>query len=61
MTLPFEKPLVDLEQKIIEVCRMADETGLDFSDRIGSLERKYQQALKDLYTNLTPMQRLTIA
>ncbi|KAF3960777.1 hypothetical protein CMV_014541 [Castanea mollissima] len=61
VTLPFEKPLVDLEQNITDVRRMADETGLDFSDQIGSLERKYQQALKDLYTNLTPMQRLTIA
>ncbi|KAK5776059.1 hypothetical protein PVK06_044017 [Gossypium arboreum] len=61
VTLPFEKPLVDLEKKIIEVCRMADETGLDFTDQIGALENKYQQALKDLYTHLTPIQRLAIA
>ncbi|GMI99035.1 acetyl Co-enzyme a carboxylase carboxyltransferase alpha subunit [Hibiscus trionum] len=61
VTLPFEKPLVDLEKKIIEVCRMADETGLDFTDQIGALENKYQQALKDLYTHLTPIQRLSIA
>ncbi|XP_022757278.1 acetyl-coenzyme A carboxylase carboxyl transferase subunit alpha, chloroplastic-like isoform X2 [Durio zibethinus] len=43
VTLPFEKPLVGLEQKIIEVSRMADETGLDFTDQIGALENKYQQ------------------
>ncbi|KAJ9171353.1 hypothetical protein P3X46_014736 [Hevea brasiliensis] len=61
VTLPFEKPLIDLEKRIIEVRRMADETGLDFSDQIGALETKYQQALKDLYTHLTPIQRLTIA
>ncbi|EEF50499.1 acetyl-coenzyme A carboxylase carboxyl transferase subunit alpha, chloroplastic [Ricinus communis] len=61
VTLPFEKPLMDLEKRIIEVRRMADETGLDFSDQIGALESKYQQALKDLYTHLTPIQRLTIA
>lgn len=61
VTLPFEKPLVDLEQKIIEVHKMADETGLDFSDQIGALERKYEQALRDLYRHLTPIQRLTIA
>ncbi|KAK2650317.1 hypothetical protein Ddye_017806 [Dipteronia dyeriana] len=61
VTLPFEKPLVDLEKKIIEVRRMADDTGLDFSDQIEALENKYQQALKDLYTHLTPIQRLTIA
>ncbi|KAK3434851.1 hypothetical protein EUGRSUZ_D02269 [Eucalyptus grandis] len=61
VTLPFEKPLMDLEQKIVEVQRMADETGLDFSDQIGALENKYQQALKDLYKHLTPIQRLAIA
>ncbi|XP_068640542.1 acetyl-coenzyme A carboxylase carboxyl transferase subunit alpha, chloroplastic-like [Aristolochia californica] len=61
VTLPFEKPLVDLEKKIIDVRKMADETGLDFTDQINSLEKKYQQALKDLYTHLNPIQRLSIA
>ncbi|KAG9453865.1 hypothetical protein H6P81_006769 [Aristolochia fimbriata] len=61
VTLDFEKPLRDLERKIIDVRKMADETGLDFSDQIISLETKYQKALKDLYTHLTPIQRLSIA
>ncbi|KAF9668933.1 hypothetical protein SADUNF_Sadunf14G0055000 [Salix dunnii] len=72
VTLPFEKPLIDLEKRIIEASQlfffvifsvrgMADETGLDFSDQISTLENKYQQALKDLYTHLTPIQRLSIA
>ncbi|KAI3444575.1 hypothetical protein Pfo_001240 [Paulownia fortunei] len=61
VTLAFEKPLIDLEQKIIEVQRMADDTGLDFTDQINALELKYEQALKDLYTHLTPIQRLNIA
>ncbi|KAK7295056.1 hypothetical protein RJT34_17959 [Clitoria ternatea] len=43
LTLGFEKPLVDLEKKIIEVRKMADDTGLDFSSQIGALESKYQQ------------------
>ncbi|CAL9084700.1 unnamed protein product, partial [Musa textilis] len=61
VTLEFEKPLVELEKKIIDVRKMADETGLDFTDQINLLESKYQQALKDLYTHLTPIQRLSIA
>ncbi|KAL3536482.1 hypothetical protein ACH5RR_004943 [Cinchona calisaya] len=61
VTLDFEKPLMDLQKKIIDVQRMANETGLDFSDQIISLENKYQQALKDLYTHLTPIQRVNIA
>ncbi|KAL7121313.1 hypothetical protein ACP275_02G175200 [Erythranthe tilingii] len=40
---------------------MADDTGLDFTDQINALELKYQQALKDLYKHLTPIQRLNIA
>ncbi|KAF3775922.1 Acetyl-coenzyme A carboxylase carboxyl transferase subunit alpha [Nymphaea thermarum] len=59
--LPFEKPLMDLEMKITDVKKMAEETGLDFTDQISLLENKYQQALKDLYTRLTPIQRLSIA
>ncbi|KAL9361906.1 hypothetical protein Peur_044691 [Populus x canadensis] len=61
VTLDFEKPLVALEKKIIDVRKMANETGLDFSDQIASLENKHQQALKDLYTHLTPIQRVNIA
>ncbi|KAG6744209.1 hypothetical protein POTOM_052920 [Populus tomentosa] len=61
VTLDFEKPLVALEKKIIDVRKMANETGLDFSDQIALLESKYQQALKDLYTHLTPIQRVNIA
>ncbi|XVE76503.1 hypothetical protein DITRI_Ditri12bG0178800 [Diplodiscus trichospermus] len=61
VTLDFEKPLVGLEKKIVDVRRMANETGLDFSDQIISLENKYQQALKELYLHLTPIQRVNIA
>ncbi|XP_010262746.1 PREDICTED: acetyl-coenzyme A carboxylase carboxyl transferase subunit alpha, chloroplastic-like [Nelumbo nucifera] len=61
VTLDFEKPLVGLEKKIEDVRKMAQETGLDFKDQIISLENKYRQALKDLYTHLTPIQRVYIA
>ncbi|KAF8396880.1 hypothetical protein HHK36_018515 [Tetracentron sinense] len=61
VTLDFERPLMGLEKKIIDVRKMANETGLDFSDQIISLENKYHQALKDLYTHLTPIQRVNIA
>ncbi|XP_043707178.1 acetyl-coenzyme A carboxylase carboxyl transferase subunit alpha, chloroplastic-like [Telopea speciosissima] len=61
VTLEFEKPLLDLEKKINDVRKMAQETGLDFSDQIISLESKYKQALRDLYRHLTPIQRVNIA
>lgn len=30
---------------VVQVRRMADDTGLDFSDQIGALENKYQQVI----------------
>ncbi|KAI3508445.1 hypothetical protein L1887_23453 [Cichorium endivia] len=42
------------------VQKIANETGLDFGDQIISLDNKYQ-ALKDLYTHLTPIQCVNIA
>ncbi|PSS34625.1 Acetyl-coenzyme A carboxylase carboxyl transferase subunit alpha like [Actinidia chinensis var. chinensis] len=59
--LEFEKHLVDRQKTIVEVKKLSNETGLDFSDQIIELENKYQQALKDTYTNLTPIQRVYIA
>ncbi|KAL8526767.1 hypothetical protein ACS0TY_015830 [Phlomoides rotata] len=61
VTLEFEKPLVELQKKMIDVQRMAKETGLDFSEQIISLEHKYHQLMKDLYVHLTPIQRVNIA
>ncbi|CAJ1818603.1 unnamed protein product [Sphenostylis stenocarpa] len=43
VTLDFEKPLMDLEKKVMEIRRMADDTGFDFSKQISALENKYQQ------------------
>ncbi|KAF8393477.1 hypothetical protein HHK36_021721 [Tetracentron sinense] len=44
ITLDFERPLMDLEKKIIDIRKMAQETGLDFSDLIILLENKYHQS-----------------
>ncbi|GAB2235415.1 hypothetical protein Drorol1_Dr00025840 [Drosera rotundifolia] len=59
--LDFERPLMELQKKIQDVRKMANETGLDFADQIALLESKYQQALEELYLHLTPMQRVNIA
>ncbi|BBN19710.1 acetyl-CoA carboxylase carboxyl transferase subunit alpha [Marchantia polymorpha subsp. ruderalis] len=61
VTLPFERPLVDLENKIDEVRELANKTGMDFSEQIKELEQKYDQVRRDLYLHLTPVQRLSVA
>jgi len=59
--LPFERPIADIEKKIAEVRDLAKETGMDFSEQILELEKKYEQVVKDLYAQLTPIQRLSVA
>jgi acetyl-CoA carboxylase carboxyl transferase subunit alpha len=60
--LDFEKPVADLEGKILELKKGQDgaET-VDVSDEIARLEKRAQDALKDLYKKLTPWQKAQVA
>lgn len=57
--LEFEKPILELEQKIEEMKRMSDK--LDISDEIINLENKIEELRKNVYNNLTPWQIVQIA
>lgn len=60
--LPFEKPIVDLEKKIQELKSSSSQgEGIDFSNEIESLERKLEKALKEVFEQLTPWQRVQVA
>lgn len=59
--LQFEKPLVELQNKIAELRKFTEEKGIDFTDEIVKLEEKAKQLQKDIYGNLTPWQRVQIA
>lgn len=60
--LDFEKPVADLEGKILELKKGQDGAGtVDVSDEIARLERRAQDALKDLYKKLTPWQKAQVA
>src|SRR6266496_3419150 len=58
--LDFEKPVAELEAKVDELRALAA-TGSDIGDEIARIEDKAQQALSDLYTNLTPWQKTLVA
>lgn len=60
-SLDFEKPLVELERQIEEIRRFAAEKNLDMSDEVTRLQAKADQISRDIYTNLTPWQRIQIA
>ncbi|GAV23089.1 acetyl-CoA carboxylase carboxyltransferase subunit alpha [Carboxydothermus pertinax] len=57
----FEKPLVELEQKILELKRFAEEKNIDVSREIEMLAARAQELAKEIYQNLTPWQRVLIA
>jgi acetyl-CoA carboxylase carboxyl transferase subunit alpha len=59
--LPFERPLMELRQKIDELKQFTAEKGIDFSDEVARLEVKAKQLEEEIYGNLTPMQRVQIA
>lgn len=59
--LPFEKPLVELQDKIKELRRFTEEKGIDFSDEIQRLEQKAKDLAQQIYGNLTPWQRVQLA
>ena len=59
--LDFEKPLIELRNKIDELRKFAEERGFDFSEEIARLEAQYRQLESDMYSSLTAAQKMHIA
>ncbi|GAB6170677.1 acetyl-CoA carboxylase carboxyltransferase subunit alpha [Paradesulfitobacterium aromaticivorans] len=57
----FEKPLIELENKIAELQKFSREKEIDLSDEISTLERKLEHLKKTIYTELEPWQKVMIA
>jgi len=57
----WEKPLVELEEKINELRTFVYEQGIDFRDELNDLERKADKLRKEIYERLTPWQRVRMA
>ncbi len=58
--LDFEKPLVELEQKIKELRRYSTDS-VDFSSDIKKLEKKSEKLRDEIFSNLTRWQRTQLA
>ena len=58
--LPFERPVVELEKKIQEL-QASSREGIDLSGEISSAGKKLEKALKEIFDNLTPWQRVQVA
>ena len=59
--LEFEKPLLDLERQIVHLKRMAEGQHLDVHAEIAPLEQKLSELRREIYGDLTPIQRVQVA
>ncbi len=61
MLLDFEKPIIELDEKIADMKSLAQQSGVDVSDAIQTLEDKLQKLKKETYDNLTRWQRVQLS
>jgi len=60
-TLEFEKPMNELEKKIVELQNFAYENNVDLSHEIEILSKKVMMMKKDVYENLKPWEKVKLA
>lgn len=61
LLLDFEKPLVELEARIKQIRELAEENDVDVSEQIRQLEARAVQLRQEIFTGLSPSQRLQLA
>ncbi len=59
--LDFEKPIMEIQEKIEELKKISAESGMDLNKEIETFEQQADDYKKELYANLKPSQKLQIA
>jgi len=59
--LEFERPIVELEEKIQELKRLSAVQNMDFSKEVGRLQDKVAILCEEVFSSLTPWQRCQVA
>jgi acetyl-CoA carboxylase carboxyl transferase subunit alpha len=59
--LEFEKPLRELEKQLETLHQQSLENNIDMSAELAAIEEKIETTKKEIYTNLTPWQRVQVA
>ncbi|MDQ8206481.1 acetyl-CoA carboxylase carboxyltransferase subunit alpha [Coraliomargarita sp. SDUM461003] len=60
-TLEFEKPLRELEKQLITLNQVSKESKVDVTNEIEAIEAKIEQTKMEIYSNLTPWQRVQLS
>jgi acetyl-CoA carboxylase carboxyl transferase subunit alpha len=59
--LDFEKPVAEMEGKIEELRHLSSQGDLNIVEEISRLQAKVNRMLRQIYTNLTPWQKVQVA
>jgi len=59
--LDFEKPLIELEERINQIRELAEDNDVDVSAQLRQLEARADQLRQEIFASLTPAQRLQVA
>jgi len=60
-TLPFEKPVLELESKLKELRVFSQTQNIDVSLEIERMDKKILETRRKIYANLTPWQKVLVA
>src|SRR5690625_1201016 len=59
--LEFEKPIVNLKEKIVELKNISNDSEIDLTEEIKTLEKRLAILEEDIYSNLKPWDRVQVA
>jgi acetyl-CoA carboxylase carboxyl transferase subunit alpha len=59
--LDFEEPLKSLEEQIAQTKELGETTNVDMSEQLAELEQVLQEKTKEVFTGLTPWQRVQLS
>ncbi|QQR68424.1 MAG: acetyl-CoA carboxylase carboxyltransferase subunit alpha [Alphaproteobacteria bacterium] len=59
--LDFEKPIAELEAKLMELRPLAADGQVNIGEEVGRLQNKIDRQLRQIYTKLTPAQKVQVA
>jgi acetyl-CoA carboxylase carboxyl transferase subunit alpha len=59
-TLEFEKPLRELQKQLIALQKVSEDSKVDVGKEIQAIESKLEQLKSNIYTDLTPWQRVQL-
>jgi acetyl-CoA carboxylase carboxyl transferase subunit alpha len=59
--LEFEKPIAELAEQLEKVKQVAEKSGVDVSKTTADIEEKIRQTRQEIYSNLSPWQRVQVS